>query len=201
MMSTPGTPSSAPPPFQDVSVPETHRWPGVVGTIAIIFGIAGVLQGGCGMVASLFGSQMYESMSRLAPQSADQMAAQQAVNERFFWVNTGLSLLSMLVATVLLVGGIQLLRRRATSATLLRLWAAAKLVLAILLAGAGWVIFQAQMEWMQAEQNTSGASPDLMRGVAIFGIAISLLWQWALPLFLIVWFSRAPIRASVARWN
>lgn len=153
------------------------------------------------MVASLFGSETYELMSSIAPQSADQMAAQQAANERFLWMNTGLSLLSMLVATVLLVGGIQLLRRRATSATLLRLWALAKLVLAILLAGAGWMVFQAQLEWMQAEQNASGASADLMRGAAIFGIALGLLWQWALPIFMIVWFSRAPIRASVARWN
>lgn len=201
MSSMPEMPSSAPPPFQSGSLPETHRWAGVVGTIAIIFGVAGVLQGGCGIVASLFGSEIYESMSSIAPQSADQMAAQQAANERFLWMNTGLSLLSMLVATVLLVGGIQLLRRRATSATLLRLWALAKLVLAILLAGAGWMVFQAQLEWMQAEQNASGASADLMRGAAIFGIALGLLWQWALPIFMIVWFSRAPIRASVARWN
>jgi hypothetical protein len=153
------------------------------------------------MVSSLFSNQMYELLTGLVPQSADQLASQQEATERFTWMNTGLSLLSMLVAIMLLVGGIRLLRRRASSAALLRAWAGAKLILALLLAGAGWIAFQAQMELMQADQNAAGPPPAFIGFIGTFGVAFGLLWQWTLPIFMLFWFSRAPIRASVARWN
>jgi len=201
MTSMTGIPPLVPPPFDGVHAPDTDRWPGVIGTIAIIFGVAGVLQGGCGMVSSIFSNQMYELITGLVPQTADQLASQQEATERFTWMNTGLSLLSMLVAIMLLVGGIRLLRRRASSAALLRAWAGAKLILALLLAGAGWIAFQAQMELMQADQNAAGPSPAFIGFIGTLGVAFNLLWQWTLPIFMLVWFSRAPIRASVARWN
>ena len=27
-----------------------------------------------------------------------------------------------------------------------------------------------------------------------------MLWEWALPLFLIIWFLRAPVKTEVERW-
>jgi len=116
-------------------------------------------------------------------------------------LNVGLSLLATLVAVMLLVGGIRLLRRRASSVALLRAWAVAKLVLALLLAGYALLIFASNLEMMQAELQPSGTSADTMRAAAFFGVAFNLIWQWALPIFMLVWFSRAPIRASTARWN
>jgi hypothetical protein len=116
-------------------------------------------------------------------------------------MNAALSLLSMLVAVMLLVGGVQLLRRCSSCATLLRAWAGAKLILALLLAGAGWIALASSLEAMQAAQSPGLPSPAVMRGFGLIGMAITLLWQWALPIFMLIWFSRGSIRASVERWN
>ena len=35
-------------------------------------------------------------------------------------------------------------------------------------------------------------------GAAMMGC--SMLWAWALPLFLIIWFLRAPVKTEVERW-
>jgi hypothetical protein len=201
MTSTPQIPTNIPPTFTSVSTPTTERWPGVVGYIAVIFGIAGVLQSGCGMAASIFSRQMYELGARIAPQSVAQFEIQQAVNDSHQWMNAALSLLSMLVAVMLLVGGVQLLRRCSSCATLLRAWAGAKLILALLLAGAGWIQFASSLEAMQAAQSQGLPSPAVMRGFGLIGMAITLLWHWALPIFMLIWFSRGSIRASVERWN
>jgi len=201
MSSMTGMPPSVPPQFESVRAPDTDRWPGILGTFAIIFGAAGTLQNGCGTVSSLFQKQIYSMFADALPAAADSFAAQNAASERYLWLNVGLSLLATLVAVMLLVGGIQLLRRRASSLALLRAWAVAKLVLALLLAGYGFLIFTSQLEIFEAELQPSGASTTTMRVAAFFGIALNLIWQWALPIFMLVWFSRAPIRASTARWN
>ena len=199
MTSMTGMPPPVPPQFESVRAPDTDRWPGIIGTIAIIFGAAGTLQNGCGVAASLFQKQIYSMFADAIP--ANSFAAQNAVSERYLWLNVGLSLLATLVAVMLLVGGIRLLRRRASSVALLRAWAVVKLVLALLLAGYGFLIFASNLEMMQAELQPSGTLADTMRAAALFGVAFNLIWQWALPIFMLVWFSRAPIRASVARWN
>ena len=204
MTSMTGMPPPVPPQFESVRAPDTDQWPGIIGTIAIIFGAAGTLQNGCGVAASLFQKQIYSMVAGAVPAAADSLAAlaaQDAASERYLWLNVGLSLLATLVAVMLLVGGIRLLRRRASSVALLRAWAVAKLVLALLLAGYGVVIFASQLEMMQAELQPSGTSANTMRAAAFFGVAFNLIWQWALPIFMLVWFSRAPIRASTARWN
>jgi len=201
MTSSARTPTDIPPTFTSESVSTTERWPTVVGSIAIVFGVAGVLQGGCGMAASLFSRQMYELSARIAPQSAQQLEIQQAVNDSHQFMNTALSLLSMLVAIMLLVGGIRLHRRRATSVGLLRAWAGAKLILALLLAGAGWIALQSSLETMEASQSPGLPSEAVMQAIGLIGVAANLLWQWALPIFMLVWFSRSSIRSSVARWN
>jgi len=201
MTSMTGMPPPVPPQFESVRAPDTDQWPGIIGTIAIIFGAAGTLQNGCGVAASLFQKQIYSMFADAIPAAADSFAAQNAASERYLWLNVGLSLLATLVAVMLLVGGIRLLRRRASSVALLRAWAVAKLVLALLLAGYGVVIFASQLEMMQAELQPSGTSANPMRAAAFFGVAFNLIWQWALPIFMLVWFSRAPIRASTARWN
>jgi len=196
-------PPDIPPQFAALPMQSTDRWPGVIGTIAILFGVAGVLQGCCGMSSSLFARQFFEELVSAMPQAAEMLAAQQAVGEKFKWMNAGLSLLSMLVAVMLLVGGSRLIGRRASSVPLLRTWAIAKLVLALIVAGAGWVVFESQIESMRAEQGANGpaASAGAMRVFGAFGVAVNLFWQWALPIFMLVWFSRNPIRSAVARWN
>lgn len=126
-------------------------------------------------------------------------------NWKIFGIVQGLVM--AIVALMLLVGGIKLLKRQAGSIGLLKGWALLKLV-----TGIGGTIFQTQMtrEQMaitlkQAGEAAGSAGNQMTEtfvGIGMMiGVVFGVIWLAILPVFLLIWFARAAVKAEVARWS
>ena len=68
---------------------------------------------------------------------------------------------------------------------------------------------QPQMDAMQRmleeDPNTAAAIPGFFGTfMAILGpltLVLGIVWGWALPIFMLIWFSRRKIKAEIAQWG
>ncbi len=186
-------PPLAPPAYPGPA--ERASWPGVVGVICIVFGGLGILGGVWGIIAPLFNEWL---ASLMPPEQQATMEAAAKVNP--YPVATSLFMLA--IAALLLAGGIGLVRRRGGAIGLLRAWAAIKIVWVIVGTFVGLHMTHALMEEMQ-NQMGSGPAPGMeaiMTASLVFGVVVGILWGCALPVFVLIWFSRRKIRNEVASW-
>ena len=198
---TPPTPPAMTPPTELGDMPaRPSTWPTVIGIIAIVFGSLGAL-GACATLV----------ITALAPWFSgfvEDMPVQQAQFEvtRRFMVPM---LISLMVGTPLsvwlLVAGIGLVRRRPWSRTASVGWALAKVLYVIPASVLNYVVNKATIEAMeQAAADSGQAMPGgflvFMESLGAVGMGCGLVWSWALPIFMIVWFLRTPVREEVERW-
>ncbi len=174
----------------------------MIGIIAVVFGVLGVLGGCSGLVFNVFAAIWGSSMQWMPE-------AQKALFEvmRQYVVPTSIS---MVVATVLaawlLVAGIGVLRHRPWSRGATVGWAVAKIIYAIPASVLGYFHYKAQLEAMEQAAIDSGTPMPtghivtIMQSVVVPMMGCSMLWTWALPLFLIIWFLRASVKTEVERW-
>ncbi len=190
------------PPVDPGEIPHPpSAWPMVIGVIAIIFGSLAILQGCVGAVSSLFMS----SLSAIVP--AEQAAVYDAMEDLKPWMIMG-AVLTLALGILQLVAGIGLVRRRSWSPTACMVWAGIKMMFVvgntILADMAQQAQFEAMQEMMQQDPNMpAGASAmmdSFMQVFGVFAIVVGILWGWALPIFLLSWFSRSKIKAEVAGW-
>lgn len=172
-------------------------WPTVIGVITIILGVGGVINGLIGSFAPVVMNSIIAGF-----QTNPIMGV---VNKWQYW-NMGIAAIGGLIAVILLVGGILLFRRRAISIPLLRVWAIAKILLAIVSSIAGTMILleQSQVTAQQIAAASPGAPPiaaGAMDAFGILGIVFGFLWMLALPVFLLIWFRRKSVRTDVHRWK
>ena len=59
----------------------------------------------------------------------------------------------------------------------------------------------AQFQATQDEPTTAGLSPEITKAIGDAFAVIGVLWGLALPIFLIVWFSRGKIANETATWS
>ncbi len=182
--------------------PKPSSWPMVLGIIAIILGLLATLQGCMGLgwpaLAALFTSALPEEQARMMD-ATKSLAPQMMI----------LAGLTMAIAIVLLIGGIGLTKRSPRSPKTCRIWAGLKMLLVIYSSIVGYLVQQAQMEAMQRmleeDPNTAGMMPGFFGTLmAIIGPVIfvfAIVWGWALPIFMLIWFSRRKIKAEVAQWG
>lgn len=188
--------TAAPPTAREgyVAPPTRHKWPTVLGIIAIIFGSFGVLAGVWGMVAPLLMASMFEASGM----SSAEVQAQLDVMRSLQGWSIGFSVLSTVLAVVLLVAGVQLVRRRPQGATLCYLWAPSKMVLVVAGVVLGYMAYQSQVDAMASQQNAAATPPEAF---AIFNVVIGLAWGWALPVFMLIWFNLGFVKQEVTRWR
>lgn len=183
---------SAPP------LPATVRpaaWPTPIGIVCVVFGTLGM----CGSVIGFASPYFVELVANLVPEQ--QRGSLESVREH----RTEIIVLSMVgtaLAAALLLGGVALLRRRASAATVLCGWAVLKIVSAI---GGGIVNLGIQRDQLAAMQE-GGAGPmpmssNFMEVMQVLGVALAILWGMALPVFLLVWFARGAVRREIASWR
>ena len=86
------------------------------------------------------------------------------------------------------------------------IWSIGKILYAVPAAIIGYLMNVAMFEAMQ---EAAGSSPapmpagffGVLQKLGAAGAVLGLLWFWALPVFLLVWFSRSRIRDEVAGWD
>ncbi|MBN1513150.1 MAG: hypothetical protein JXB13_14135 [Phycisphaerae bacterium] len=185
----PLTPTAYPAPAQPTS------WPKVLGIICIVFGGLGILGGVWGILSPVFNEWL---ASLMPPQQ--QAAMEEAAKVNPYPVATSLFMLA--IAALLLAGGIGLVRCHGHAIGLLRGWAVIKIFWVIVGTFVGLHMTRELMEEMQ-KQTGSGPVPGMeaiMTAGFVFGVVVGILWGCALPVFVLIWFSRRKIRNEVASW-
>lgn len=114
-----------------------------------------------------------------------------------YWVVVS-SVLTIVIGVILLVSGIDLLRRRLRAIKLGRVWAVLKLIFAVVGAFVGFLVQQGQIRQMSQQNFPVGG--DLFVVMSVVGVLVGILWSCAFPVFLLVWYSRPKIKAEYSRW-
>ena len=192
-------PSQPPaPPVQPIGVPAPARpstWPTAVGIVAIVFGVLGTL-GACS--SAMAPALMNLLKDNVPPQ---QMQGMEAMGE---WRGYMLALAvpTLVLALMLLALGVGILKRSRRAAKGVWAWAALKIILVVFSAYLGYMMQQAQFEAMrQAPAGPGGPPPGFVDFFSRASLAFGIIWGWALPVFLLVWFNRRKIRTEVAQWG
>ena len=188
-------PPSAIPPQQpgEIGGPEqAATWPKIIGVISIVFGSVACLSGAWGLLAP----RLMEAVAVKAPQS--QAAPFAAMEGWGTWIVVS-SALTMLIAPVLLVAGIDLVRRRRRGIKLGRVWAVLKMIFAVAGSYLGFVMIQEQFRQMPQQKLPVGGDFFVVMGVV--GAVAGVLWSCAYPVFLLIWFSRAKVRTEYTQWR
>lgn len=193
---TPAHPPIAPPPVIAADPSDApSNWPKVLGIIAIIIGSFGVMQGSSGLMFPVILDSIEIVMSRSG--GPDIVAS---LREWQDWILTG-SMLGAGIAALLLAVGIGLLMRRPWSIRFGYVWATVKIIFVLANSIVSYFI---QLEVFNVMANLGTALPPgfigLFEIMAVLGTAIAIVWGWALPVIMIVWFLRPRIRAEVSAW-
>lgn len=193
-------PPAVPPTEIGYATPPTppSAWPTVIGIIAIVFGVGGSLLGIFGLLSPIINKAIAQNM----PTSQQTMLDSMAPPPLWAIVN---SLITLGLAVLLLVAGITLMRRVASGRGLCRTWAVLKILLVTVNAVIGYFMAtqmaDAMTQMQQQNPAMQGAPAGFMQGMAGIGVCVGLVWGWALPIFMLIWFSRARIKEETASWS
>ena len=181
--------------------PVRSTWPTVLGVIAVVFGVLGAIGGLLGLLAPI----MYHAMGSEAMASGGMTPDFMEKWGVYLVINP---LVISAIALILLVGGILLLRRKPKSVNMLRFWSILKIVYAVVASVFGFAMqkdqFPAVMSNLPETAENAEAMETFGTVMNIFGpvgIALGFLWAVALPVFLLIWFARQPVKAEVAGWE
>jgi hypothetical protein len=110
------------------------------------------------------------------------------------------------VAILLLIAGIGIVQRRRWSMTLALLWCFAKVLLVVGTTFVTYLLQTAQFHALAVGRQGSAPLPSalsssIINASVIVGTVLSIAWGWALPIFLIVWLLRTPIRRETRGWR
>ena len=110
-----------------------------------------------------------------------------------------LSVVMTALAVMLLVGGIQLLRRRAGALRVLNGWAVLKVVLIAANAIVTGMYNHEQFERMG--QSPGAMSAQFSTGMTAVTLIFQVLWGLALPVFILIWLNLGKIKSESAQWR
>ena len=193
----PPTRPLTPPVHRGPQAVRPSQWPGVIGTISMVLGCLAVLGGCFGVV---FGPIFAVIAKKLPDEAAEAIAP---MGEMMVWmVLSGVA--TTLIGAMLAVGGWGLIKRRRWCRSVCMTWAVLKMLLVIASSVMSFFIFREQMEMVMEQGGNAGLPPfftSLMRASGAFGVLIGILWGWAFPVFILIWFSRQKIRTEAAGWG
>lgn len=192
---------------------QAANWPTTIGVISIVLGSGAFLIG----IWGFFTPRFMEMMADQFPQnqgvtvSAGQggtttrivttwptiATSPSAMQDWSNWIFIR-SALTVVIALILLVAGINLVKRRARAIKLCRIWSVLKMVFAVVGSLVGVAMQQEQFRQM-SQQNFPGGG-NFYAAIGIFVVAIGILWGCAYPVFLLIWFSRAKVKIEYTRW-
>ncbi len=176
--------------------PKAPTWVRAIGIIAVIFGSLGVANGLCGAGSSFLMKPFLAKMGGTFSEGADTFAWMEK------WKTT--ILMSAAIAAVLgvflIVGGARLLKCRHGAPKLLKTWAGAKIAFVIVNSVMQFGMQGEQMEQMRRQAAGTPAALGMQIG-QYGGFVIGVLWGATLPVLILIWFSRAKIKAEVAQWT
>lgn len=191
-LSPPHVPPMLPTEVAKDSVPSA--WPTVVGILAIVFGCFGFLA--CSWVLVYpFVTDQLEDMAQQIPM--------QVTIEPFtatVWT-TAISITWFMCSGLLLFGGISLVRRRRRAAATLLVWAILEIVLILASAGVESAAQTPVVDQATTQQPTVPREITITVGCGALGPYGGIIFDLAVPVFVLVWFRRSAIKKEVAAWR
>lgn len=190
---------AAPPTVRGAMPARPPKWPTVIGVIGTVIGGWGICNGVIGLCMIAFFAN-FEPMSKGSITSS-----------AMFPLGIGGAVASLgaplLVAVILLVGSIQLLRRRRGARTVLIWYSIIRIVVVAATIAYSVLATQNMLEQMSQTSAAGGASaPTLPAGTmnAMYvmmwvQIGVQAVLFLALPVFLLVWFTRAGVKRDIER--
>lgn len=182
-VSPPPAPPTAPPARAAVERPSPSSWPIVLAVFGFVYAgmtALGLLASAVFMLIGFdFGveEELAESLEPFGP-----------------WQTIVGSLVSAALMVVLVAVSVGLVRRRRWSITLGSWWAVLEIGLAVIMSVIG---LYGMMRFMEQGQNVG---VGMMAAWGIIGMVMGLAFWLALPVFMLIWFSRAKVREEYGRW-
>ncbi len=185
---------------------EPTKWPKVIGIISLLYALGGMLLQILG-VAMLF---LMKWLTRMGGFELDM-----DIPASFKAVSIGLAMLTFCVGILMFVGAVNLLRRRRSGPTLLRVWAVSRLLLIVVGLGTAIMLAPAQVKLQRSlldQQNDrfreagmesrvkEKTDEELRQGVIRTGV-IFLSVTAVYPFFLGLWLSRRKVAEEVQQWK
>lgn len=194
----------APPTTAGAVTSSSHqsKWPTVIGIIAIVVGIGGVLTS-CLNLASPFLMKKFVNRDTMTVPVSEQMRASMAVAKEWeTWIAI-INCAGLILGVVLLMAGIGMLSRRSYAAGLVRTWAWLKTIQVAVSAVISYFVGQETMKFMSDEFGRQGQQVPggFLNVVPVLGVLFVLAWGWALPIFMLIWFSRGRIKDETEQWD
>ena len=188
---TPSAPPTRPGPIVAPARPST--WPTVIGIIAIILGAGGILWGLWSALGPLLARWFEPFMLE---------GQVEAMDEWMPWTSAA-SLLAAVTAIMLLAGGMKVIKRKTSAPRILCVWAVVRIIGGLFTAIVGTMAQRAHIEAIQSEFDTTPMplGPAFFDVMLFVGIAVGLVWAWAPPVFMLIWFARKKIKDEVAGWS
>jgi len=178
-----------------------RQWPTVVGVICLVLGVLGLLQGACGLVGNLVIPLFMDHMPKGAGGTTSAMTTQ------FQPYLLSVAAVALMLSSLLTTGGIALTKRKRWASAVLLHWSWLRMLVVVAALVLNYLVMQQQfaqaMEQASANNPTVAMPPwfsSMMSAIGSVGIAWGLAWGWALPIFCLIWFNRARIRAEVSEW-
>lgn len=197
-----------PPTEQDemLADDEPTKWPKVIGVISLLYALGGML---CqiGGVMSLYLTKWF---ARLGGFDLDM-----EIPASLKAVQIGLATLTFCVGILMFVGAVNLLRRRRSGPSLLRVWSVIRLVLIVVGLGLAVMLAPSQVELQRSlleQQNDQlreagmesrvkdKTDDELWQAVIRTGVIASGVFA-AYPFFLGLWLSRRKVTEEVQHWK
>jgi len=155
-------------------------WPKVIGILSIVWGGLGLTCLACGIGGILLGPAMMPQEMRDGPLPPSMRIAP--------W-QAGMFALGFVLSVLLIVAGVQTLRRNMAGRTLHLIWAVCSILLTIVNVYFGWRQVIEVEQWMRDNPTSPFAKgPQMGRGASmalVVGLnCIGIIW----PTFLLIWF-------------
>jgi hypothetical protein len=202
MSSIPNVQFGQTPPTEPGAMPPAQPgWPKVIGILSIAIGSLGILAHACGLAGTIFGGLAMSMIPDASKIPADQQAALSSISQNAPIMAVG-SGLSMIAAIMLLVAGVQCLRRKPATRTLHFAWIAVRVLAAIVATIAAYMQYNTQMAMInQAGTPLPAGFGGFMMGMGVAMVFIGFLWAMAYPIFVAIWFMRSLVVAEINRWR
>lgn len=179
---------------------QQSTWPKVIGIIAIVLGICG-LGCTCAQAGSQFMMERFLAMAEQGNMPREELAKLELQTELlrdFMALTLALAIVGLGLAGWLLINGIGLTMRKGWTGRSCMLWSIVK---ALFVCGSvGVALYMGGVTTKRMDEAGIVLTPfeQTMQTLnpLIFGV-----WGLVLPVFLMIWFSRARIRKEVASWS
>lgn len=190
----PGAEIPPPSPLGSPAVTKSTTWPDVIGIIAIILGALGILSEIGNVFYPFIQPMMNRVLSRTMPPGAF---------EAFLgFMPPGLiimfsGLVKLILAVVMLIGGIHLKNRRKLGVKILKVWSIIAIPWAVLEMGFAGIVVRSMFPHLPRVVEWGPRTDLFVQGGMMAGLLIML----SVPVFLLAWFGSRSVSTEVAGWD